>query len=325
MTLFNEIYGAYFRIAAAVLGKETVTAGDISRIISEEGFRDSQLTLPEKLKPGRDSWGLLTDNGDGTFSRLTERPPVTAVTELQKRWLRAKLDDPRLGLFLTDEELDLLRERLGDTEPLYAPGDIRTFDRYSDGDDIASPEYRRNFRELLTAAKTGEITHICFRSGKGTDIKRYFLPLRIEYSPLNDKFRVYCRSVFDGRASGSTVINIGRITEIRRTGRLYEDNGDIEGYFRSLRCREPAVIQLSNERNAIERFMMEFSSFEKRAEYNMEKVSCRVELWYDRSDETELLIKLLSFGPVLEIIAPDSLRQQAAERVRRQYRLLNGE
>ena len=47
-----------------------------------------------------------------------------------------------------------------------------------------------------------------------------------------------------------------------------------------------------------------------------------MQLWYDKQDETELLIQLLSFGPVLEILGPPAFRAQAAERVARQYALL---
>lgn len=324
MTLFNEIYGAYFRIAAAVLERDSVTAGDIRTIVEGEGFRDSVLFVPDKLLQGEGSWGLLEDNGDGSFSRVTDRPPVTVVTELQKRWLKAKLLDPKMRLFLSDEEISGLSERLRDTEPLYTPEQLRTVDAYSDGDDISSPEYRTFFRELLTAVKNREICYIAFTSGKNEEIGRLFLPMKMEYSVKNDKFRVYCRSMKKGRAHGSSVINIGRITEVRRTGSIYQDEENMEEYFSSLRCREPVVVKVTGERNGVERFMMEFSSYEKRTEFDMETGTCQVTLWYDRGDETEMLIRLLSFGPVLEIIAPQSLRQQAAVRIRSQYRLLGG-
>jgi len=324
MTLFNEIYGAYFRIAAAVLERDSLTAGDIRDIVAEEGFRDSVLFVPEKLLPGDNSWGLLRDNGNGSYSRVTSRPPVTVVTELQKRWLKAKLLEPIMRLFLSDEELSALSERLSDTELLYEPEQLRTVDAYSDGDDYSLPDYRSCFRELLQAVKNREICYIAYTSGMNEEIGRLFLPMKIEYSVKNDKFRVYCRSMKNGRASGSTVINIGRITGVRRTGSTCQEGDDTESYFSSLRCREPAVISVTGERNGVERFMMEFSSYEKRTEFDMETSTCQVTLWYDRADETELLIRLLSFGPVIEIIAPRSLRQQAAARVRRQYGLLYG-
>lgn len=47
-----------------------------------------------------------------------------------------------------------------------------------------------------------------------------------------------------------------------------------------------------------------------------------VELWYDEQDETELLIRLLSFGPVIEILGPPHLRKLAGARIKRQAELL---
>ncbi len=82
--------------------------------------------------------------------------------------------------------------------------------------------------------------------------------------------------------------------------------------------------QGSNERNGVERFMLEFASFEKHTVRDLEKNEYTVELWYDEQDETEVLIMLLSFGPVIEILGPDNLRLQAKERPERQYKLLYG-
>ena len=68
--------------------------------------------------------------------------------------------------------------------------------------------------------------------------------------------------------------------------------------------------------------MMEFAAYEKHTVRDLETGEYTVELWYDESDETELLIQLLSFGPVIEILGPSRLRGLAKERVSRQYKLL---
>ena len=82
------------------------------------------------------------------------------------------------------------------------------------------------------------------------------------------------------------------------------------------------MIRVTTERNAVERFFMEFASYEKRAERDLETGNCTVKLWYDKQDETELLIRLLSFGPVIEILGPADFRRQAAERVKRQWEMI---
>jgi predicted DNA-binding transcriptional regulator YafY len=96
----------------------------------------------------------------------------------------------------------------------------------------------------------------------------------------------------------------------------------MDDYFSSRKCDSPAVIKVTSERNGVERFMLEFASYEKHTVRDLETGEYIVELWYDKQDETELLICLLSFGPVIEILGPKPLREQAAMRVRRQAELL---
>jgi hypothetical protein len=96
-----------------------------------------------------------------------------------------------------------------------------------------------------------------------------------------------------------------------------------EQWFAKMRCKEPVEVRVQPERNAVERFLMEFASYEKRVERDSETGCITVKLWYDRQDETELLIQLLGFGPVLEILSPTDFRAKAAERIRRQCEIIN--
>lgn len=47
--------------------------------------------------------------------------------------------------------------------------------------------------------------------------------------------------------------------------------------------------------------------------------TCRI--WYDPADETELLIRILSFGPVIKVLGPKGFLDQVKERIRRQIAL----
>ncbi|MBR2283972.1 MAG: WYL domain-containing protein [Ruminococcus sp.] len=325
MNLFSELYGTYFRITAEILEHSRITAKKIQDIVISKGFRDTVLFLPQKLIPNSSSsdWGLLRKTAAGVFSPVTNNSPVHLITGLQKRWLKSKLSDPKMKLFLTDKTAAELEARLRDVKPLYSPAFFRYTDRFSDGDNYSDPEYRRRFRVILEAVKSREVVDIEFRSSHGKLIRGRYLPLKLEFSPKNDKFRVYCRSIRKGRLSTGSIVNLGRITRLRTTGSHFAGELPIEGYFSRRRAPEPVEVMVSEERNAVERFLMEFSSYEKRTELDLENGGCRVKIWYDGADETELLIKLLSFGPVIEIAGPPDFRQKAAERVEKQYRLLN--
>lgn len=322
MTMFHEMYGAYFRIAEKVLGRETLTEQALRAIVQAEGFRDSVLFVPQKLIPQQDGsdWGLLRQNPDGSYSRIIKHAPQMPLTLLQKRWLKAKLRDPKMQLFLGDETLDALELALRGIKPLWQPDAFRSPDRFADGDDFAS--YRTIFRQLVQAMRRGEVLMIRFRSGHGKRISQRCLPIAMEYSGKNDKFRLYCRGVRGDRLSGGGIINLGRIESVCGTGYLMPEWRAPARFFASRRCKEPVTVRVTEERNAVERFLTEFASYEKHTERDLETGACTVQLWYDKQDETELLIQLLSFGPVLEILGPPDFRAQAAERVAAQYALL---
>ena len=324
MTLFHEMYGAYFRIASRVLGETPLTDRRVQEIIAKEGFRDSVLFVPQKLLPQKDGsdWGLLHRNPDRTLSAVTKQKPVMPLTLLQKRWMKARLSDPKMQLFFDDETFTALSEALAEIKPLWHPEQFRYTDRFSDGDPFSDPAYRERFRLLLHGLRSREIMLIRFQSGSGRRMAMQYLPLALEYSRKNDKFRLFCRSVRGDRLAGSGIINLGRIEQITGTGRQFDGDVSLAEYFQLRRCRRPVTVRVTTERNAVERFLMEFASYEKHTERDAETGVCTVQLYYDKQDETELLIQLLSFGPVLEILGPPDFRAQAAERVRRQYELL---
>ncbi|HRL00703.1 MAG TPA: hypothetical protein PK486_09820, partial [Trichococcus flocculiformis] len=60
-----------------------------------------------------------------------------------------------------------------------------------------------------------------------------------------------------------------------------------------------------DERNGLERVLLHFSHFEKETQKLADRLY-QIRLRYDKDDETELLIRVLSFGPVLEVIEPSA-------------------
>lgn len=320
--LFSEIYGTYFRIAAKLLSRRTVDEKTVYEIVSSDGFRDSSLFLPQKLIPGGEDWGLFRKDHDGMLERITKSAPVKTMSMLQKRWIKAKLSDPRIRLFMDEDTINALDERLKDIKPLGRQEDFRYTDVFADSDDYSDENYISNFRTVLDAVKHRRILEIKFISGHGNNVRGWFVPLKLEYSAKNDKFRAYCYMLHRFRPVSSGIINIGRIVSIRDTEKIFRTKVDMDEYFRNRRCDEPAVIRVTSERNGLERFMMEFASYEKQTTRDLEKGEFIVKLWYDRADETELLINLLSFGPVIEIIGSERLRENARQRVKRQMELL---
>ena len=81
------------------------------------------------------------------------------------------------------------------------------------------------------------------------------------------------------------------------------------------------LFTLADQRNALERVMLHFSDCRKETRRTGER-AYQVKLWYDPQDETEILIRILSFGPMIKVTEPDSFIGLIRERLNRQKNLL---
>lgn len=315
MKLFSEINCAYFSITERILRRKTVTISDIRDIISKNGFSETMLFLEPKLI-GKNNIGLLTEQ-DGIYTSILKNELHIPLTEVQKRWLCAVLNDKKSSLFLDQEQKAKLYELLG-AEPLFDGGFIRFFDRFSDGDDFEDESYIRNFRNILRSIHENKLVRISFQTRKNARVTHYFLPEKIEYSSKNDRFRVHVIRYNKTKPVERGIINLSQITSSELTDIIAENR------LYKAPSKKEVTVKVSNERNAVNRFMMEFAELERISNFDDTTKECIVVMKYDAKDETEILIRILSFGPVVEVIGPDEFRKQIAERVRKQRQLIFG-
>jgi len=312
MELFSEIYGAYYNAVSKILSLKNLSAKDILKIIKENAFSESSLYIMPRIK---DEWHLVSEN-NGVFNSNLKNIPSMPLTLIQKKWIKTIISDPKAKLFIDDNDISRISDYLKDVKPLFDYKNFFFFDRFSDGDDFSNPEYIKFFRTIHKAITDNEILRINFISSKGNNITHDFLPVKFEYSPKNNKFRTHAFIISNQGIKDTAIINISRISSIKNTGKYFEvKNKNIHSY---IRCPEPVCVEISHERNGVERFMMEFAGYEKVTEFNEQTGICSASIWYNKTDETELLIRLLSFGTVLEIKSPEYFRSLARERIEKQ-------
>ncbi len=298
--LFNEIYGNYYNAVAEILkyaARGELTQQDIYRITDSKAFAESVLSIPGALNSGE--WPFLTEKLETPLKNEPQMP----LTTLQKRWLKSLFEDPRIRLF------DVPAIGLEDVEPLYQPDAIVYFDQYSDGDPYEDENYVANFRTVLQALREHRKLQINFMSGKGKSHKWVCIPLKLEYSLKDDKFRL----IISGNRRDNT-INVARIRKCSLLDAFESSEAVGTGHE-----KKQLVMDLVNERNALERAMLHFSHLEKET-VKLDNNRYRITLVYNQDDETEILIRVLSFGPVLKVLEPKNFIRQIRKRLEMQKR-----
>ncbi|MBS5079678.1 MAG: WYL domain-containing protein [Clostridiales bacterium] len=152
----------------------------------------------------------------------------------------------------------------------------------------------RIFQVLQKAIHAHKKVLIQYSSRKNNQRTISCTPYQFEYSEKDDKFRIRilgCRY--------ANILNVSRIQEcdiLDEEGIPLRESGNIISDY--------LILELLDERNALERVMLHFAHFEKEA-LRISEQKYRIKIYYERDDETEMLIRVLSFGPFVKVTEPE--------------------
>ena len=286
--IFNEIYSAYYNAVARIISevlKGNTEERFLEGIVKENAFGESMFSILPSLK--NEKWQLLTSD----FRAVLKHKPTMPLTIMQKRWLKAISMDPRIKLF------NLKLEGFEEIEPLFTSEDYFIYDKYGDGDPYEDEKYIENFRIALEAIRNKSNLKIEMINRRGKTVYSRCVPERIEYSEKDDKFRLVtsgCRFI--------KTVNISRIVKCR----IYNGETLLESVPERVK-HETLILKVSEERNTLERCLLHFAHFEKRVEKNDDHYILHVK--FRKDDEPEMVIRVLSFGPTVEVLGSESFRQ----------------
>ncbi|MBQ7016924.1 MAG: WYL domain-containing protein [Firmicutes bacterium] len=292
--IFSELYSVYYNTVAKIIEvafEADRKERDLQKVVEEKAFSESVTTILPALKSGR--WPLLNQD----LSPNLKHKPALSITTLEKRWLKALSEDPRIQLFGIDFP------KLDDVEPLFTQEDYRIFDQYADGDPFTDENYIKHFRLIQSAIKKNLPVEITMTNKYGKKVWVRFYPKGFEYSVKDDKIRIVaegCRFKH---------FNLGRVLSCE----YYSGQGSWNEEIQADPIKE-LVLLIHNERNALERAMLHFAHFEKQAE-RLNDDDYILRLKYYGNDETEMVIRVLSFGPYVKVLEPQSFVDLIKERL----------
>lgn len=321
MELFSEIYGCYYTVMARILRHAHpggLARADIEAMIKESGFADTAFHLLPKLISGE--WPLLIERDGRFYSILSSADTERPLGTLEQAWLKSLLNDPRMCLFLDDDQIKTLDKALN-IEPLFLPGDFHFYDAALDGDSYHEPAYRERFRLILNATKTHTPLYIEYEGGKGRLTRGVYKPWRLNYSAKDDKFRLLAVALFKTR-NRRAILNLSRIQNVSEVADAPKmDDAQVERYFAESLRQPSFLLRIYPERNALERAMLQFAAYRKETEYDEPSNTYLCRVYHDPTEETELLIRVLSFGPTVKVLEPPGFVAQLKERIGRQLDL----
>ena len=315
MKLFSEIYNCYYQVLKSILHtKKHTTENDLYTHIQELGYEESALFIVPKLMSGE--WNLLKKEGTVFLSTINDNFYVP-LTTLQTSFLKAILSDEKMQLFFDMEQINALQELFSNVTPLWFPENFYYYDRFLDKDDFSDSIYIQNFRTLVTAIKNKQHVDVLYHSRTGNRIRHWYVPCRLEYSMKNDKFRLLALENRHNRRPRIETINLDRIESVTLLDKYEKKRPSINKFIKHSYYKDPVHLIIKNKRNALERTMLQFANYEKNTK-KIDDNTYECFIYYNKSVETELLIEILSFGPMVQVVGNEDFLNLIKERLRKQ-------
>lgn len=238
--------------------------------------------------------------------RINSRAPLLPCAA-EKMWLDMALSDPHCGLFFDKEQRETIRNDLhvDDMIPVHM-----SVQRERVLGDVITDELGSKLRTVLEAIHINCEIVYSNHTKNGDHICKKAIPYKVEYAIAEDKLRVSMWSTEEERpvkANLSTMFDIS-------IGEKADDLRTIKEMLKEKLLDEPLVFIVTNERGALERAIHTFSKH-RRSVMTMDDKHYRFEISYYTFDENSLIADIMSFGPMIEVVSPQRVRDEIIRRI----------
>lgn len=298
--LFNQFSNIF--VIAAINSFNLIT---YRKVITEKQFKATMTKNTDDkteyfynfINELMENCSLLVDNdGNGNLrSRSVNKLPMP-VTAAERSYLKAILKSKYSRIFFDDDEIAKLLGFCSDVPDI--PFDdicisIRNEREITD-------TIRDNIRFILQAIKKRAEISYSNKTKKGLMENLRGYPVRIEYSPLYDLFQL---SIWSDAECRPVKVNIHTIYDMKLTGNIWKESKSPVEMMKSKRLEEPIIMKLKKCKNTAVRANIMFSMYDTETEklpdgYDLMKI------YYYSFDENDIIDRIFSFGPYIQVISP---------------------
>lgn len=340
--LFNEIYGMSFErlgdilisiIKEGVLTREKIAKlkDDYSELFASEQFTEVvQWDTADKRLEQADGFirAFVTHQGEQTESVfsfiddsvMSDSIELLPLTSLEIQWMINILHHPLAKCFLVEEEIEHILDWLG-TSDLFDINTVVLHDQYIGVEEFyKGSNFGTSMQTLMCAIRENRMALIRYKSQYGRQSDYICAPVHIEYSKRDNRIRVRAVS----KSKVAKTFNLERILDVVILDEVYDKKAAEDVLDKHLRENECELVIFFNEtRNIPDRILTEFSCFKKKCvKWGNERY--RMTLFYDKEDKREILVRLLSYGSLINVFDDTGdVRHELIERLENQLELTN--
>lgn len=335
MELFSEVKNRYFQLIFRIINECAggKAKSEILRIVDEGEFEQKVIGKNQQSfadfilnRCGSDeNFNLLTEKAGMFYPSIenTGNPPLPVrLSKLEKAWLKALLEKDGVKMVLSKDTLNKLQKELDNFEtPI--KNEYFEFTNKIELPAIVDQEvYEKNFRLILDALIHEKPIRYSNTDKKGNVYSnKLALPVSIEYSMRDGRFRVSMYSLDDNRPIMANIFTLSDIRVVDEEVSMDRETAK-KLLFEQKYSEEPVILEVTDKKAAMERCFMCFSGMERTAR-GLGNNKYEIRLNYYLFEEENLIRDILSLGPYVRVVSPQRIADEIVTRVKKSICLYN--
>ena len=312
--LFSPLYSTYYFAIRNILEtyirskKQPLSNEIIAKLIEASAYIEAPGELADLIFNRSETTTIFRESKDGVSSPINHIPDFP-LTTIELRFIAAILKDNRIKMFMSPEVIEGLQEALKDVKPLWETDDIKYFDQNKDGDDFDNKNYVILFQTILNAINHKKYIRLIYGRKNISDI---FTPTHLDYSQKDNAFRLFVKEL-------KYPINLENIKSVEITEEK-PVKGEASTAYKSLKVE---IYDDTSRQYHFNRAIRTFSYFKKTCKKTDKENTYELTVDYDTSDVSEIVIKILMFGPNMKVLEPREVIEKVTSKILRQKNLFS--
>ena len=314
MRLFDETENIYYElIAYLLLEQDGFSSEKLRKLLSQYMDEEIDFEVVDTLFSKIEGNELLFTYKDATFWPILEGKFPIRANDIEKEAMKSIQKQKYTPFFLTDSTLNKIKEATKEIKEDWDIDDIYIKNQFLGGIAKKVEKYRQSLTVIAKSIvnKTAiECDNV--KVGVYEYHKQIVFPVKIEYSFINDQFRICVYEPKEGRFIKMNLETMEYISSLPLTSNI----NILEEYQDFLKNhRKKLILDVEAIDHAIERCFRIFSYYDRDAIYS-EKENCyRLEITYLDFDENEVIRDILSLGSSVIVIEPKELQKRIYDRI----------
>lgn len=320
MKLFHETENKYYDLLTYLVNcHASFTDKDLYHILESQIIGETDYEVLQALfskEKGEEMVFWYEDKH--FFPMINEKVPVRNTT-IEQQAVKSLISSRFSKDFLSNQTRDKLEKTTTQITEEWSDKSIVVKNQYRPGDVNGERRYEEELRIINKAIhEKTSIYYDNLKPGQFEYKNSKVFPVKIEYSVLNDRYRI-CG--YEPSGKRFIKMNLYTMCNIRKGEEVFEGLTEIYGEFLSQNTKK-LLLDVEPVSHVVERCFRIFSHYDRNAIYDKVENKYQLEISYLEFDENEIIRDVLSLGSNVIVAEPKSIQKEVYRRIKKAFQIL---